>query len=107
MEKFYNKLVRDNIPRIIEENGEKSVIRVLNSKEYREELYKKLIEEVNEVINSKNKEQELEELADVLEVLKAISNLNGKHLQDIINKAEEKRLKRGGFEKRLFLKKTY
>ena len=28
MERFYNKLVRDNIPKIIESNGEKPIIRI-------------------------------------------------------------------------------
>ena len=53
MEKVYNKLVRDNIPNIIENDGIKVVTRILNNEEYKNELYKKLLEESNEVINSK------------------------------------------------------
>ena len=106
MEKVFNKLVRDNIPDIIENNGEKDIIRILNDDEYRNELYKKLIEETNEVVSSKNKEETLEELADVLEVLKAIVNLENKTIDDVIEIANQKRLKRGGFDKRIFLEKT-
>ena len=106
MEKVFNKLVRDNIPDIIENNGEKAIIRILNDDEYRNELYKKLIEETNEVVSSKNKEETLEELADVLEVLKAIVNLENKTIDDVIEIANQKRLKRGGFDKRIFLEKT-
>lgn len=45
MEKIYNKLVRDKIPEIIENDGETPVVRVLNDEEYRIELENKLKEE--------------------------------------------------------------
>lgn len=34
MDQIYNKLVRDNIPDIIKENGEEPIYRVLNEDEY-------------------------------------------------------------------------
>ena len=107
MEREFNKLVRDNIPDIIESNGEESITRVLEQDEYRTELYKKLLEEANEVISSKTSDETIEELADVLEILKSIAELNGKKLDDVVEVAKQKRLKRGGFEKRIFLEKTY
>ena len=106
-EKVFNKLVRDKIPDIIENNNEVAITRILNADEYRNELYKKLIEEANEVISSKTTKETLEELADVLEVINAISKLESKNLDDIIEISNQKRLKRGGFEKRIFLEKTY
>lgn len=106
MEKIFNKLVRDNIPNIIDNNGEVAVTRVLDDEEYRKELYKKLLEEANEVINS-TEEETLEELADVLEILSSIASLNNKSIEDIIEIARMKREKRGGFQKRLFLERTY
>ena len=106
MEKVFNKLVRDNIPNIIDNNGEVAVTRVLDDEEYRKELYKKLLEEANEVINS-TEEETLEELADVLEILSSIASLNNKSIEDIIEIARMKREKRGGFQKRLFLERTY
>lgn len=45
-EKVFNKLVRDRIPEMIESNCEVPVTRVLEDKEYKEELHKKLKEEV-------------------------------------------------------------
>ena len=45
MERIYNKLVRDNIPDIIKENGEMPVIRLLDDISYKSELEKKLYEE--------------------------------------------------------------
>ena len=38
---------------------------------------------------------------------KAIAELNNKKIDDVIEKANQKRLNRGGFEKRIFLEKTY
>lgn len=107
MEQVFNKLVRDKIPNKIESNGEVAITRILSDDEYKNELYKKLLEESHEVINSQGGEDTLEELADVLEVLKAIAELNNKKIDDVIEKANQKRLNRGGFEKRFFLEKTY
>lgn len=106
MEQLFNKLVRDNIPKKIKNNGEEAVIRVLSIEEYKIELYKKLEEEKNEVINSKNKEELIEELADLLEVLDAIMSVNYISKEQVNNVKEEKRLKRGGFDKRIYLEKT-
>ena len=106
MVQIFNKLVRDNIPNIIENNGEKAITRILSDKEYRVELYKKLLEESQEVINSQDTEDILEELADVLEVLKSIAELENRNLDDVIEIANQKRLKRGGFSKKIFLEKT-
>lgn len=107
METVFNKLVRDNIPDIISKNGEVAVTRVLSNEEYRKELYKKLIEECNEVINAKDKVAILEELGDVLEVIRAIAEFEDKTISDIISIADDKKKERGGFSKRIFLEKKH
>ena len=66
-----------------------------------------ILEEANEVISSKNSDETIEELADVLEILRSIAELNGKTLDDVLETANQKKLKRGGFQKRIFLEKTY
>lgn len=106
MEQVYNKLVRDNIPDIISSNNEVPFTRFLNDNEYREELYKKLLEECNEVVNSKSSEEVLEELADVLEVMESIVKLENKSFDDVKDIAISKKNKRGGFEKRIYLEKV-
>lgn len=106
MEKIYNKLVRDNISEIIENDGEIPITRVLTEEEYKIELYKKLLEESNEVIDSLSSDDTLKELADVMEVIKSIAELNNSNLDEVILQANEKTNKRGGFSKRIYLEKT-
>ena len=43
MEKVFDKLVRDNIPSIIENNGEVAITEILKDEDYINELYKKLL----------------------------------------------------------------
>lgn len=105
MERIYNKLVRDNIPNVIRSNGETAIIRVLNEEEYKKELEAKLYEEYEEVICASGYDR-CEELADMLEVLRALANLENKTLDDILLIAEDKKQKRGAFTKRIYLEKV-
>lgn len=106
MGKVYNKLVRDRIPEIIEGNGEKPVIRILDEVEYKGELEKKLNEEYQEVLGTTTSEDRIEELADMLEIIAALAALEGKTLEDVVEVKKQKSLKRGGFEKRIFLERV-
>ena len=96
----YEKLVRDNIPNIIKQNGEEPITRILSKEEYKIELEKKLLEECNEVLETNDK---IEELADLLEVIIALGKLQGKTFEDIVKVCEQKRIKRGGFDKMIYL----
>ncbi len=106
MEKICNKLVRDNIPIIIKNDSKIPITRILTDEEYKSELYKKLMEECNEVLEAKTPKETIEELADVLEIIKSIAELNGVALENVTETANKKRLKRGGFERKIFLEKT-
>ena len=105
MERVYNKLVRDNIPDIIKDKGEKPVIRILDDSEYKIELEKKLFEEYQEVINTSGSDR-LEELADMLEVIRSLSKLENNDLNDITKIADEKNIKRGSFNNKIFLERV-
>lgn len=105
MEQIYNKLVRDNIPEIIELNGEKPVVSILDDIRFKEELEKKLYEEYKEVIESSGTDR-LEELADMIEVVKALAKLENKTLDEVIEIANIKRNKRGSFDKKIYLEKV-
>lgn len=105
-EKIYNKLVRDRIPEIIENDGEIPFVRTLNDSEFKRELERKLLEEYNEVLSAGNREERLEELADMLEIITALSLMENSNLETVISIMEEKRKKKGGFSKKIFLQKT-
>lgn len=104
--KVMNKLVRDKIPDIIRENGDVPYTRILDETEYKNELYKKLLEECNEVLNADGKDCTIEELGDVYEVLSAIAELYNENIDTVKETAQIKKDKRGGFSKRIFLEKT-
>lgn len=105
MERVYNKLVRDHIPSIIESNGETPITRILSDEEYKVELERKLNEEYHEVLDASGKDR-LEELADMIEIIKYLAKVEGSTLDEIISIAEEKSLKRGAFEEKIFLEKV-
>lgn len=105
MERIYNKLVWNNIPKIIEEKNETPIIRILNDAEYKEALEKKLYEEYKEVLEA-NESDRVEELADMLEVIKSLVSLENKSLDDVIALMNAKSEKRGSFKGRIFLEKV-
>lgn len=99
----YNKIVRDNIPTIIENNGSKCEIEIVSNEEALSYLYAKLIEEVNEFLESKD----IHEIADVIEVLYAICDkmkITRAMLETI---RQQKENENGGFENNIVLKKVY
>lgn len=101
--KIFDKLVRDRIPEIIENSGNHCDVEVVSDEVALEYLYKKLQEEVDELIEDKN----LEEIVDVVEVLFAIGGKYGYSEDDILNRRYEKKTKSGGFEKNIIMKNTW
>ena len=101
--KIYDKLVRDRIPEIIENSGNHCEVEIVSDEVALEYLYKKLNEEVEELLEDKN----LEEIADVVEVLFAIGKKYGYSEEDILNRRAEKNAKSGGFDNNIVLKKTW
>lgn len=97
--KTYNKLVRDLIPDIIEESGKECRTRILSNEEYLKMLDLKLDEELKEYHDDQN----IEELADLLEIIYAAALARGYTLCELEAVRAEKAKKRGGFEKKIFL----
>lgn len=95
----YNKLVRDLIPRIIQQEGKQCHTRILSDQEYQKALIQKLQEEVTEFTEEPN----LEELADILEVIQALAEALDSDIETVREIQQQKTLSRGGFDKRIFL----
>ena len=100
--KAYHKLVRDHIPEIIEADGKICVCETLTDEDYIHLLEQKLNEELAEYQESKS----LEELADLLEVMQAVVRARGWTLEELEQVRADKAAKRGGFEKKILLKKV-
>ena len=99
---IYEKLVRDKIPEIIEKSGKQCEIEILSDEKYLEMIDKKLDEELAENYKDKN----LEELADLLEVIYAATKARGYSIEELEKVRVEKVEKRGGFDKKILLKKV-
>lgn len=102
-EKIHNKLVRDKIPEVIEKTGKKFTTHIAGELEYREELFKKVYEELEEF-----KENPCaEEIADIFEVLEGLIKAYNIEMNDVFDIKEEKARDRGAFEKRIVLEKVW
>ncbi|HHE76620.1 MAG TPA: phosphoribosyl-ATP pyrophosphohydrolase [Candidatus Parcubacteria bacterium] len=107
MRKIYNKLIRDKIPEIIERNGGKHKIRILNDEEYKKELLKKIVEEAREVLETSGDKKELtKEIGDVLEIINYLVRVFDLDREKIETTRQARKESRGGFDKKLFLEYT-
>lgn len=100
------KLVRDKIPEQLAEKKKHLKFFEVDDEKYLFFLKRKLVEEVNEVIDAlenSNEEHQQEEIGDVLEVLDAMMHFKKFAKEEVLKKKEEKRLKKGGFYKKVIL----
>ena len=97
----YNKLVRDKIPEIIKNKEKIPIIHIANDKEYWVKLKEKLQEEVDEFLEEDN----IEELADILEVIYDIKDFKFQE-KDLEEIRKYKKDGRGGFKDKIILEKV-
>ena len=96
----YNKLVRDKIPEEINSmEGRKAKFRIMDDNEYIKELNRKLLEESNEFVE----ENDIEELADVMEVMESIMKIKNIQWEDVKKIQEKKKNKKGSFNRKIYL----
>ena len=98
----YNKLVRDRIPAIIEKDGKICTTEILSDEEYLKMLDAKLDEELAEY----HKDQNVEELADLLEVIYAVAGARGYSIAELEQVRLEKAEQRGAFKEKIILKEV-
>lgn len=102
----YNKLVRDRIPEIIEKNGDECQIQTMDDWEFKKKLKEKLVEEASELTKVKSKEEIINELVDISEVIQAIQSIEKITVQEVEIERRKKKKKRGGFKKQIKLIRT-
>lgn len=102
----FRKLVRDEIPRRIAEQGERVVRANIRKSDSRAALVVKLFEEAHELLAANTLPEVTGELADILEVVRALANATGADWAHVQEAADEKRQSRGSFEKGVVLLET-
>ena len=102
----HNKLVRDRVPEIIKASGKQVIVKQLNQAEHFEQARLKLYEELKEYEDTNIDEECLEELADILELAYELGRMHGASCDEMNTIREEKRERKGGFEKGLFLEEV-
>jgi predicted house-cleaning noncanonical NTP pyrophosphatase (MazG superfamily) len=94
------KLIRDKIPQIIKEaGGIGQRYHVADRDEYRQRLFEKMREELDEFVE----EPCLEEAADMYEVFVTILKEHNLDLAEVMFKSYDKKEARGGFRERIVL----
>ncbi|MEK9131481.1 MAG: nucleoside triphosphate pyrophosphohydrolase [Patescibacteria group bacterium] len=93
------KLIRDNIPRIAKAKGETIITRTASKTELWALLQAKLKEEVHEYLDNPSPE----ELADIMEVVHALSRIHRLSPKKLEHLRKKKARKRGAFKKRIVL----
>ena len=99
---YYNKLVRDHIPEIIEAAGKQYAVEVMERDAYRSALLQKLVEEAQEVLKAPDHKLIIE-MADLFEVIDWILASYKISKDDVVAIQNARRDDRGGFQKRLRL----
>jgi predicted house-cleaning noncanonical NTP pyrophosphatase (MazG superfamily) len=93
------KLVRDKIPELIRQSGRHIEVRYLSGEQLTDGLAAKLIEEAHEAAEAVgNRYALIEELADLTEVISALTALLGIDPEEIDRAAQRKAQERGGFD---------
>lgn len=98
-----NKIVRDNIPNILERLGEKFDIEILDKDKGLEFLYLNLISTIYDSFENKS----LENISEAIELLTAIAKEYNYTEQDIIEQRNKTKEEKGDFSKKILLKNRY
>ena len=96
------KLVRDNIPDIINSDGKDCKYHYAGEEEFKTYLFEKLREELVEFIEKPS----IEEAADMYEAFTEILFVHGIQLEAVKHYADFKRFERGGFKARIILEEV-
>lgn len=95
----YNKLVRDKIPEYIRKKGGNPITHIADDAEYWQKLKDKLLEEVEEF----KKDESIEELADLLEVIDAIFEYKKLDRNEVEEMKSKKADEKGKFKDMIIL----
>ncbi|MFN8453825.1 MAG: nucleoside triphosphate pyrophosphohydrolase [Anaerolineae bacterium] len=98
----HNKLVRDNLPAVIVQQGGRPVVEQLDLADFKHELKKKLHEIAGEIYN----EGRIDDLIEILEIVYTLAALAGVNETQLDELRNQKLVERGGYNQRLLLVET-
>ena len=98
-----NKLVRDKVPSLVTKDGGSYSLKLLSPLEHQHEITKKLYEELNEYNAATSKEEAIEELVDIVELIYTAVKLHDVSLDEFEEIRLNKKKKKGDFEKGIYL----
>ncbi len=98
----YNKLVRDHIPKVLDDKGIPNKYHIADAVEFEEKLFHKLLEEANDLLTDRT----AEDVADIYEILESIKKVKGFTDKEIETAQTKKRKEKGGFDKHVILEES-
>lgn len=98
-----DKLVRDNTLKRFKAGGVTPQYKIVSNTELFDAFNRKIIEEAHEVHDATNRQEMVEELADVLEVIDGLCKAQGILPEEIATAKKAKRTVRGGFERGIYI----
>jgi len=101
--KEVDKLIRDNIPEILDKKWIPYEIWYTNNENKKEYIKRKIQEEINELLESES----IEEVADTLEILRKFCEIMWYSQDEVEKIRQQKNKERGWFKKWIILKKLW
>jgi len=98
-----DKLVRDNTLQRFKDADVTAQYKIISNTELIDALNCKLIEEAYEVQDAQNRQEVVEELADLLEVIDGLCKVRGIALEEIMKEKKAKIAERGGFDNGIYI----
>lgn len=99
----YEKLVRDNIPEIIKDEGWLVKEKSLSTTCYRLELKRKMQEEADELAEARTKEEIATELSDILELARCLADAHDLSWSEVVLVKKAKKKKSGSFKQQRYI----
>lgn len=101
-----NKLWRDKAVAMMEKHGSVMHYRHLNDAEFSLQLKRLLVEEAQEVLAAQSRDELVQELADLQDVIGELCNMHSITPNEIAAAQAKKYEERGGFSQRTFVEKA-
>jgi predicted house-cleaning noncanonical NTP pyrophosphatase (MazG superfamily) len=100
-----DKLVRDKVISILESQNIEIFQKTIDREEYIFALKKKLVEEAQEILEANSRDELLEEMSDVMEVMNYLSSSLEIPFEEIEAARIEKKSRGGGFNNMMYIEK--